>query len=104
MFRRSDRAPGTGVSALRGPTLGALAGALTILPFGYIANRYLADALPVLVIAGLVGVHVLLARTAGRSRRADVGCPGSGSACWPWSGCGSTSPTRCSSSASTAPT
>ncbi len=68
MFRRSDRAPGTGVSALRGPTLGALAGALTILPFGYIANRYLADAVPALIIAGLVGVHALLARTAGRSR------------------------------------
>ena len=28
MFRRSDRTPGTGLSALRGPTLGALAGAL----------------------------------------------------------------------------
>ena len=67
MFRRSNRAPGTDVAALRGPTLGALAGALTILPFGYIANRYLADAVPALVIAGLVGVHALLAR--GRGRR-----------------------------------
>jgi hypothetical protein len=65
MFRRSDRAPGTGLSALRGPTLGALAGALTILPFGYIANRYLVDALPVLAIAGLVGLQVVLARTRG---------------------------------------
>ena len=62
MFRRSDRAPGTGFAALRGPTLGALAGALTILPFAYIANRYLVDALPVLVIAGLAGGHVLLRR------------------------------------------
>jgi hypothetical protein len=63
MFRRSDRAPGTRLSALRGPTLGALVGGLAILPFGYIANRYLVDALPVLAIAGLVGVHVVLRRS-----------------------------------------
>lgn len=71
--RRSERTEaGRGVAALRGPTLGAAAGALTILPFGYIANRYLADAVPVLVIAGLVGVHVLLGRarrTAGPAQR-----------------------------------
>ena len=34
--------------------------ALTILPFAYIANRYLADRSPLLVVASLVGVHVVL--------------------------------------------
>ena len=62
LFRRAGGEVGTGIGALRGPTLGALAGALTILPFGYIANRYLVDALPMLVIAALVGAQVLLGR------------------------------------------
>ena len=60
LVRRSSARAGEGVSALRGPALGALAGALAILPFGYVANRYLADTLPVLLIAGLIGLHVLL--------------------------------------------
>ncbi len=63
LVRTRAGAPGTGVAALRGPTLGALAGGLTILPFAYIANRYLADAIPALVITSLIGVHALLART-----------------------------------------
>lgn len=67
MFRRSDHRPGVGWAALRGPTLGALAGALTMLPFGYIANRYLADALPVLLIAGLAGTHALMGRSTATS-------------------------------------
>ena len=51
------------MAALRVPVLGALAGALTILPFAYIANRYLADTVPLLVVAGLLGLQVVLRRT-----------------------------------------
>ncbi|MGH9085649.1 MAG: hypothetical protein ACRDYW_09360, partial [Acidimicrobiales bacterium] len=69
LCRRSDSPPGAGTSAVRGPTLGALAGALTILPFGYIANRYLVDALPVVAVAGMVGLQVLLRRAPGAGRR-----------------------------------
>ena len=63
LLRTRGGPSGTGVAALRGPTLGAIAGGLTILPFAYIANRYLADVVPALVIASLVGVHAILART-----------------------------------------
>jgi hypothetical protein len=63
LVRRSGP-PAEGIGALRVPVLGGLAGALTILPFGYIANRYLADTVPVLVITALIGVQVLLGRHA----------------------------------------
>jgi hypothetical protein len=71
LLRARGGDPGTGVAALRGPTLGGLAGGLTILPFAYISNRYLADLVPALVIAGLIGVHTLLAATS----RADAARP-----------------------------
>ena len=51
------------LSWLRVPALAGLAAGLTILPFGYIAQRYLADLVPVTVLVGLVGLHVLWART-----------------------------------------
>src|SRR5690606_656290 len=60
VFGRSTRTKRPDAVLLRGPMLGALAGALTILPFGYIANRYLADAVPVLAIAALAGLHVVI--------------------------------------------
>ena len=83
LVRRSTRRPARGSPRFRGPVIGALFGALTILPFGYIANRYLADCLPVLLIAGLIGLHALLPRVAsGGRRRVD-----SSARCW-----------RCSSS------
>lgn len=65
MFRRRHVA-GT-ITSLRVPLLGGLGGALTIIPFGYIANRYLADAVPLLVIGGLVGLHVVWRRLEGRA-------------------------------------
>jgi arabinofuranan 3-O-arabinosyltransferase len=69
---RTER--GQGIGALRIPAAGALAGALLILPFGYIANRYLADAVPLMAIVGLVGLQVVLgwATTARPRRRATV--------------------------------
>lgn len=60
--RRARDASVQGMTALRVPVLGALVGAVTIIPFGYIANRYLADAMPALVITALAGVQHLLAR------------------------------------------
>lgn len=48
----------------RVPFVAAAACAVTILPFGYVANRYLADFLPVLVFAGAFGLQVLARRLA----------------------------------------
>jgi hypothetical protein len=88
MFRRRPGdPPGTSITALRGPTLGALAGAVTILPLGYIANRYLADALPVVLIAALVGAHWMLGRArhgSGRRRRIAWGALGALAAAGVW--------------------
>jgi hypothetical protein len=60
--RRPPTMPGHGIAALRVPLLAAIVGALTILPFGYIANRYLADAVPALTIGAAAGLQLLLAR------------------------------------------
>jgi hypothetical protein len=54
------RAKSRGWSAFRAPVLGALIGAVTVFPFGYIAQRYLADMLPLLIVAGAVGMQYLL--------------------------------------------
>lgn len=56
-------------SLLRIPILGALAGTSGVLVWGYIANRYLADFLPVLVIAAAVALVELWRRLDGRPRR-----------------------------------
>lgn len=53
---------------LAGPLLGAAASAATIFVFGFIAQRYLSDAVPVLVLAGAAGL-VVLARLVGPARR-----------------------------------
>jgi len=50
------------LSRLRVAALAALAGGLTILPFGYLANRYLADFLPFLALSAAVGLQVFLVR------------------------------------------
>jgi len=56
--------PGKGLpsrlAATRLLLLGALVGAYTVVPYSYIAQRYMSDFMPVLVIAGLVGVFVAL--------------------------------------------
>jgi hypothetical protein len=51
-------APGT--AALRLPLVGAAAGTAGILTIAFIAERYLADAMPFLLLAGLAGWHGLL--------------------------------------------
>jgi hypothetical protein len=64
--RKSSRA----VQQLRIPAFGALVGSAAIFPFGYIAQRYLADVFPFLFVAGVVGLHWLLLRWAAPSRSA----------------------------------
>lgn len=55
------------LALVRVPVIGAAAGALTLLPFGYISNRYIADAFPFLVISGGIGMYLLWARFDRRS-------------------------------------
>ena len=50
------------VGPLRILVLGALAGAVMVFPFGYIAQRYLSDALPLLVLLSIVGITQVLRR------------------------------------------
>lgn len=54
---RADR-----LVAWRVPVLGAMAGALPFLAFGYIAHRYLVDLVPLLLLCSLVGLNVLAQR------------------------------------------
>lgn len=50
-----------GAAIVRAPLIAALAGAFGTLTIAFIANRYMSDLLPALVLASLVGLHVLLA-------------------------------------------
>jgi hypothetical protein len=74
VFRPSRRPRhGTGSSTaalavLRAPLLGAAVGTLGSLEIAYIAERYLADWMPLLVVAGLAGLVVVVQRT-GSMRR-----------------------------------
>lgn len=62
--RRSARDRQSSLRPLHVPLLGATAGGLTILPFGYIAHRYLADLFPLLALSSIVGFHILARRRA----------------------------------------
>ncbi len=58
------------LSTLRPLVLAATVGSFSVLPFGYVANRYLSDFMPLLVILGCVGLFALqTARFASRARR-----------------------------------
>lgn len=62
------RARGAGTDR-RGPAValaGAGAGALAIIPFGYIAERYLTDVVPVLAVGAAIGIQGLAAWRPGR--------------------------------------
>ena len=60
------------VAAVRIPAIGAAGGGAVFVVFGYIAQRYLTDLTPLLVLGALVGLHTLggrlAARTPGRAR------------------------------------
>jgi hypothetical protein len=51
-----------GIAALRLPLVGAAAGTVGILTIAFIAQRYLADVMPLLLLAGLAGWHFGLGR------------------------------------------
>lgn len=62
---------------LRAPVLGAAAGTIPVLAFGFMAQRYLGDFVPLLVLLGAVGLYVALSwcsrREAQWSRAVVVG-------------------------------
>ena len=62
---RSSSMPG--VAALRLPLVGAAAGTYGILTIAFIAQRYLADAVPLLVLAALAGWNFVIGRAPGIS-------------------------------------
>ncbi|HEY4397360.1 MAG TPA: hypothetical protein VGO28_06770 [Acidimicrobiia bacterium] len=49
-----------GAAAVRAPLIGAVIGGLATLTIAFVANRYMSDLLPAVVLASLVGFHVLL--------------------------------------------
>jgi hypothetical protein len=67
---RPPASGGRTLAAVRVPVLGALAGAFVTLTIGYIAQRYLADFLPLLILLALVGFHVLVRWAGARRARA----------------------------------
>jgi hypothetical protein len=64
LLRRSRAA------AVRIPLVGAVAGGLATLTIAFVANRYMSDLLPAIVLASLVGLHALLGRLARTPRPA----------------------------------
>jgi hypothetical protein len=67
--RRNDGRAGRSPAALRALLLGALVGGLITVTIAYVANRYLADFLPGIILASLVGLYWLLDVVARRPRR-----------------------------------
>jgi hypothetical protein len=57
------------VRPLRIPVLAAIVGTVSVLNIGYIAHRYLADFLPLVLLCSLVAVHLLVAAAARGERR-----------------------------------
>jgi hypothetical protein len=48
-------------AAVRAPLIAAVVGGMGTLTIAFVANRYMSDLLPAIVLASLVGLHVLLA-------------------------------------------
>ena len=65
-------APGAAVRVLRLPVVGAAAGGVGVLVLGYMANRYLSDLIPLLVLTATLGAAVVGGWAVGRSRQARV--------------------------------
>jgi hypothetical protein len=71
----TEPSAGPGTAALRLPLVGAAAGTAGILIWSFIAQRYLADVMPFLLLAGLAGWHFVLShrfRTNGIARSIGV--------------------------------
>lgn len=71
------RARETQMRILRAPLIGAAIGTIPVLVFGFMAQRYLGDFVPLLVLLGAIGLHVAMGWCAHRrahwSRSAVVG-------------------------------
>ena len=57
-----------GAAAIRAALIGAVAGGVATLTIAFVANRYMSDLLPAIVLASLVGLHALLGATVRASR------------------------------------
>jgi hypothetical protein len=60
VFRRRRGAAPNALATLRIPLMGAAVGGLSVLPFGYVAQRYLSDFLPLLVLGAAAGLQTVL--------------------------------------------
>lgn len=58
----------TGAALIRAPVLAAVIGGLGTFTIAFVANRYMSDLLPAIVLASLVGLHALLGVLARLSR------------------------------------
>jgi len=79
------------LASLRAPAAGAIGAAFVTLTFASISHRYLADFVPLGILMGLVGIHLLLGWTSRRRRRVMRVATWSVLACSPPRRCGSTS-------------
>jgi hypothetical protein len=67
---RPSRPRGPSLASLRAPVVGAIGAASVTLAFASISHRYIADFMPLVVVAALVGIHIVLRWTSARPRRA----------------------------------
>jgi hypothetical protein len=58
-----------GLAVLRAPVVGAVVAGISTLAFAYVAQRYLADFVPILVVLAIAGLHVTVRAAASRQRR-----------------------------------
>ena len=58
----------TELSVLRIAVIGAIASGFTVVPYSYIAERYMSDFVPFLVIAALAGMHLVMRWAQARPR------------------------------------
>ncbi|MGZ4714105.1 MAG: hypothetical protein ACXV9S_14155 [Acidimicrobiia bacterium] len=64
-----SRRRGAPVAPLRGIALGAFAGAITVVPYSYIAQRYMSDFVPLLVVLASIGLAYAVRYVEGSRRR-----------------------------------
>ena len=65
---RPPKVVGTTLAAIRAPLIGAVVGASVTLTLSYIAQRYLTDFVPFIVVAAAAGLHLLVRWLGGRRR------------------------------------
>jgi hypothetical protein len=71
--RQGTAVRGSGPSVLRVPVIGAIVGTIGVLTIAFIANRYLADFMPLIVLAGVTGFQLTLRWARAVRGRAQLG-------------------------------